>query len=150
MISFRKLADATNSDDVVEMMQGLYQEDPASYRGMDPANFALTIKHFLSEPSSGSIMLFVSGNLIIGYAILVPYWSNEFGGNIVFVDEIYLRPERRGQGIAKRFFRYVEEDRPFLAVACALEVTRRNSRARALYSSLGFCPRENELMIRVF
>ncbi len=150
MISFRKLTDTTNSAAVVEMMQCLYQEDPASYQGMSPANFALTVKHFLSEPTSGSIMLFISDDLIIGYAVLVPYWSNEFGGNILFVDEIFVRPKRRGQGIAKRFLKHVEEDRPFLAVACALEVTKRNSKARALYSSLGFCPRENELMIRVF
>lgn len=149
MISFRKLVDATNSYDVVEMMQGLYQEDPASYKGMDPENFALTIKHFLSEPSSGSIMLFISDTIIIGYAILVPYWSNEFGGNILFVDEIFVRPDRRGQGIAKRFFSYLEVQRPFGATACALEVTKRNSKARALYSSLGFIPRENELMIRI-
>ena len=77
------------------------------------------------------------------YALLIPYWSNEFGGTIVHVDEMFVAPALRNRGIGRNFFRYLDETRPFDAVALALEVSPTNAGARRLYESLGFTLREN-------
>jgi len=150
MVTFKKLTDIGQSDTVVAMMNSLYREDPASYKEMDPSKFSNTIEHFISEPSSGSVILFISETKVVGYCLLVPYWSNEYGGNILFIDEIFVIPEYRGQGIATSFFTYLEQEKPFSAVSTALEVTKKNTRARILYSSLGFVPKENEMMLKSY
>jgi ribosomal protein S18 acetylase RimI-like enzyme len=132
---------------VLAMMQALYIEDPPSVP-VDPARFELTIARFLDEPACGSVVVFAEAEQTRGYALLVPYWSNEYGGTIVHVDELFVVPEARSQGIARQFFDFLDRTQPFGAVAIVLEVSPDNLRAQRLYASLGFSPRRNTTLIR--
>jgi GNAT superfamily N-acetyltransferase len=71
-----------------------------------------------------------------GYALLVNTWSQEAGGRAVWIDEIYVLPEFRGQGMAKQFFAELKEIAP--AARYRLEIEPDNERAEALYKSVGF------------
>ena len=73
-----------------------------------------------------------------GYALLIPYWSNEFGGTLLFIDELFVIAQARSRGIARQFFAFLAASRPFRAVALALEVDPTNERAKNLYESIGF------------
>ena len=53
-------------------------------------------------------------------------------------------PDARNRGILP----YLDEKRPFEAVALALEVSPGNHHARRLYGSLGFRPRRNSTLTR--
>ena len=143
-IEFRKLTHTDDAAYLLPMMQSLYHEDPQS-PGVDPARFPLTIQTLLAEPARGRIILFVEGSEIRGHAILIPYWSNEFGGTILFVDELFVVPAARSRGIGRRFFAFLFQTRPYDAVAAALEVSPANARARRLYESIGFRVRRNSL-----
>jgi GNAT superfamily N-acetyltransferase len=133
--------------DALAMMRALYEEDPPS-SPVDPARFAATVETLLAEPSRGSILLIEERSTTCGYAILIPYWSNEFGGTILYVDELFVVPQARNRGIAHQFFDFLAKTRPFDAVALALEVSPANERARRLYESVGFAPRRNVTLIR--
>ena len=146
-IQFVTMTDGSASSDVLRMMQGLYAEDESS-GAVDISRFPLTIVRLLTEPALGRIVLFKNGDAVCGYAVLIPYWSNEFGGNLVFVDELFVDQACRGQGIARSFLAFLAEQRPFYAVALALEVSPRNLRARGLYESLGFHQRHHDMMTR--
>jgi ribosomal protein S18 acetylase RimI-like enzyme len=134
---------------LVPMMRALYEEDEAA-SPVDGSRFDSNVRFILSHPSSGQILLFGLDNAVRGYAILIPYWSNEFGGNLLFIDELYIVPENRNQGIGRLFFSFLDEVRPFDAVALALEVSPHNERARRLYESLGFNERRNSILTRPF
>lgn len=141
-VAFNTMTDEVHAAQVLSMMRGLYAEDqPAT--AADPERFPLNIRQLLDNPASGRIVLFTDGDKVCGYAILIPYWSNEYGGMIVFVDELFVVPEARGRGIGSRFFEFVTVARPFDAVAVLLEVSPSNRRARRLYESLGFKERAN-------
>ncbi len=129
------------------MMSRLYAEDPAQHP-INPRSFAKTLGFLLANPTRGRVILFKNHRLLVGYALLIPFWSNEFGGSLLFIDELFVLPEYRGQGIATRFFSGLKRRPPFKAIALALEVTRANRRARRLYQSFGFVRRTNE--VRVF
>lgn len=132
---------------VLAMMGELYREDePAT--APDPARLPLTIATLLAEPNRGRIVLFRRGGSLAGYALVIPFWSNEFGGTLLYVDELYVVPEARGQRIASAFFAYLRTERPFDAVALALEVTPKNERARRLYESVGFTQRQHQTFTR--
>ena len=94
--------------------------------------------------------MFLEGSAIRGYALLIPCWSNEFGGNLVFVDELFVKPDARNRGIARRFFEFVSGTRPFEAVAAVLEASPANIRASRLYESVGFRRRQNWYFTRRF
>ena len=144
-INFTTMKDLRHQPDVLTMMHGLYTEDEAA-SPVDRSRFPLTIDFFLANPSQGRIVLFEEGLSLRGYALLVPYWSNEFGGPLVVVDELFVTPEARNRGIATSFFRFLGEQKPFDAVALALEVSPGNTRALRLYQSLGFARRHNSLL----
>ena len=133
--------------EVVAMMHALYAEDQAA-SSVDESQFSANVVSLVAQPLRGRIILFSDHGNLCGYALLIPYWSNEFGGTLLYIDEMYVRPEARGQGIGTSLFRYLDETRPYDAVALGLEVSPGNSRARQLYESLGFRPRENTILTR--
>ena len=132
---------------VLSMMQALYAEDEADTPA-DRSRFAANLEFLAAHPSCGSVVLFREWDALVGYALLVPYWSNEFGGTLLFVDEMFVVPEARRRGIGRSFFSFIEKLRPFKAVALAVEVSPRNAGARRLYESLGFRARENTVLTR--
>ena len=143
-INFITMNDRLHKAEVLAMMHGLHSEDEAASH-VNRSWFPLTIEFLLANPSRGRIILFEEGSSNRGYALLVPFWSNEFGGNVVVVDELFVIPEARNRGIARNFFRFLDEQRPFNAVALALEVSPGNTGALRLYQSLGFSCRNNSL-----
>ncbi|HLK51149.1 MAG TPA: GNAT family N-acetyltransferase [Bryobacteraceae bacterium] len=146
-LEFLPMTDRSLADNVLSMMRALYTGDePASEVNFD--RFPQTIDFVLREPDRGRIILFRERGLLRGYALLIPYWSNEFGGTLLFVDELFVVPEARSRGIGHRFFQFISAERPFDAVALALEVGPRNARARALYESEGLTLRPYAVMTK--
>lgn len=72
-----------------------------------------------------------------GYAITSKMFSQEVGGMVAWIEEIYVRPDFQGQGMGKQFFAYFEELHPELR-RVRLEVEPDNERAVKLYERLGF------------
>lgn len=147
-LSFVTMTDRQHAPQVLRMMRELYATD-APDLDVNPDNFPATIDRLLAEPSRGRAVLCMRDGVLCGYALLISYLSNEFGGTLLFVDELFVDEQYRGQGIAQAFLAFVAETRPFDAVALALEVTPGNVRARALYERLGFRPRHHAMMTRV-
>ena len=144
-IDFTTMTDVHPANEILTMMRALYTEDnPASI--VDHRRFPSTIELLLEEPSRGRIVLFTKGESIHGYSLLIPYWSNEFGGTILWVDELFVVSKSRNCGIGHRFFEFLDRERPFNAVAIALEVSPVNVRAHRFYESLGFSQRSNAML----
>jgi GNAT superfamily N-acetyltransferase len=91
--------------------------------------------HTAGEPSFWKVQ-----KQLAGYALLIPFWSNELGGSICEVDELFVIPERRSQGHGTALFEAIANGVlwPTAVVGIALGVTPDNSRARRLYERLGF------------
>jgi len=145
IVDFITMNDLNHQAELVAMMSALYAEDEAA-SPVDQSRFPSSVEFLIAHPSRGRIVLFSERGAICGYALLIPYWSNEFGGTLLFVDEIFVTADARNRGIAKSFFGYLDETRPFDAVALALEVSPGNIRARQLYESLGLTHRRNSVL----
>lgn len=130
-------AEPADLPDLTGLVHALYSEDPSPQKP-GTKNIRRTFAEFEKHPEKGQVIIFENAGKIAGYAILVHFWSNEYGGNKIFIDEIFVLPSFRGQGIAKSFFQYLETGFPLTAVALELEVTPDNHAARRLYERLGF------------
>ena len=146
-MSFETMTDWRHADHVLRMMRELYATD-APELNVDPEKFPATIDRLLAEPSRGRVVLFMRGDELVGYGLLIPYWSNEFGGTVVVVDELLVEKAFRGQGIARAFFAFIDAERPFNAAAFVLSVSPTNPGARALYESVGFAESPLRMMSR--
>jgi ribosomal protein S18 acetylase RimI-like enzyme len=130
---------------IIEMSLALYAEDPSDY-AVDAEQVGRTLARLRAEPTRGRVLVLDLGQGIQGYALLISFWSNELGGELCVVDELYVQPRARSRGHAARLIEAVargEGDWPGRPVALELEVSPHNPRARRLYERLGFVPLRN-------
>jgi ribosomal protein S18 acetylase RimI-like enzyme len=108
-----------------------------------------TLAEFRATPTRGRAVVLEEGGPAAGYALLVSFWSNELGGELCNVDELWVSPHARGRGHATALLRGImrgDGPWPAVPVAVELEVSPRNARARALYEALGFQPYRNAML----
>lgn len=74
---------------------------------------------------------------VCGYALVSKSFSQEVGGKVVWLEEIYLRENSRGKGLGKEFFAFFKE-KYASARRLRLEVEPENVKAQKLYDSLDF------------
>jgi GNAT superfamily N-acetyltransferase len=142
---------ARPSDDaaIVTRSLALYAEDP-SEQPVDEARVRRTLAALRAEPLRGRAVVLELDGAVAGYALLVAFWSNEYGGELCEIDELYVDAAHRGQGHGSRLFDLVQDGTlwPGTPVALGLEITDGNARARRLYERLGF-KAKNRVMRRL-
>jgi len=115
----------------------LYNEDFLE-TAMTPERVQSTFQEFSLRPEKGRIIVFEIAGMVVGYAILVFFWSNEFGGDFVEVDELFVAAGYRSRGIGSAFFRWLDTEFAENAVALGLQVSQTNDRAFEFYRRIGF------------
>lgn len=73
-----------------------------------------------------------------GYAIVSLTYSNEAGGIVVWLEELYISPAFQGKGLGGEFFDYIERQYAGRAARIRLEAARGNAGAIRLYQRRGY------------
>jgi ribosomal protein S18 acetylase RimI-like enzyme len=120
---------------LLQLVNNLYEEDPGHVGSSDEKTDD-TIKYLTNHPDGGKIISFKDGDHMIGYSILINYWSNELGGTMTFIDELYIDKSYRNKNIGTEFLQRVAQDKSVRRVM--LEVTRENNRTLEFYIRNGF------------
>ena len=74
----------------------------------------------------------------IGYGNLSFTWSTEAGGTVMWLEEIYIRPEARGKGYGSAFLQWLDEAYAGEVKRIRLEVCPENPAAKKLYERHGY------------
>ena len=136
-------------DALVAMVKNLYVEDPGSCR-INDRNLKNTVDELCAYPGKGRIVVFELEQEPVGYALLINYWSNEYGGNIIIIDELYVIPAQRRKGYASRFLKFLRAEEGKTSRGIQLEVGKKNKNARRVYERNGFKPVNNQIMFYDF
>ena len=135
MITFEKLT-SENIDIIVAMMQDFYAIDGYD---IDPIVSRENFKIFLDDEKLGQSWLIKENDLVLGYIIVVYFFSFEFKGRVALLDELFLNADARGKGVGRKAVEfvkdYVQEQGCKLVL---LEVESHNLPAQKLYESQGF------------
>ncbi len=83
-----------------------------------------------------------------GFLLLAYTFSQESGGKVAWVEEIYIYPEYRSQGLGTKFFEFIKKEIEPHFSRIRLEVEPDNFKAKKLYESLGFEPLPYEQMTK--
>ena len=126
-------------DIVKTMMLALvYHEGNGCEHGyeMPESKIMKTVQRSLSHPDQLKIKIFQIAETIAGYALLTFYWSNEHGGTVLLLDELYVLPSFRNHGLGSLFITQLSQETDCSAIR--LEVFKENTRASQWYRKLGF------------
>lgn len=136
-----RLATFSDVDAVVEFSRRLNEEDP-DFTGdfqFDETGVHQAVAELVANPALGRLWVIEQQNAAIGYVALCFSFSLESHGRDAIIDEIYLLPEFRGQGIGTTAMQFVEAAARQLGLKrLFLEAERANSGAVTLYQKLGF------------
>jgi GNAT superfamily N-acetyltransferase len=122
---------------LVKLVQAFYRECEAAAE-MPAERIHATVAELERSRDRGAVFVFEREGMLAGYAILILVWSNEMGGTVLVVDELYVEPGQRRLGVASDFLGLLEKVAPEGVVALQLEVNRANRRALGLCRKLGF------------
>jgi ribosomal protein S18 acetylase RimI-like enzyme len=153
-LNFRKmqLGDETT---ITEFIKYLYKEDAGSSTQISDDKIVLTFQMLSDRPDYGTLFVIEYDSskekvllrqrlrqrqrVPIGYSLVINFWSNEYGGIIGNIDELYIMPKYRSRGIGTRFIKWLRSSsQSNHLVALELQVLPYNTRALKLYESLGF------------
>ena len=127
----------TKDREIYLAMAKAFYESDAVLQNVPKEHFEKTFDLLLEGTPYAKGYLFEENGKVQGYALLAITYSQEAGGEVVWVEEIYLLPESRGKGYAHKFFAFLEKEFPN-ARRFRLEVEKENERAVKLYTALGF------------
>jgi ribosomal protein S18 acetylase RimI-like enzyme len=120
---------------VLSMMRAFYASPAVLTNGSEEI-FAADIDACVSNnPYLEGYMLLWEGQ-VTGYAMAAKSFSTEFGKPCVWLEDLYLKPEFRGQGIGSAFLADLAMRYP--KAILRLEVEEENERAIAVYRKGGF------------
>jgi len=125
----------------------LYDSDPNT-KNIRP-DLRLTYQELTGKPEKGRLIVFEAESEVIGYCIAIFFWSNEYRGNILEIDELYVSEKWRSTGVGTKLFGWLERTFAEEVVGFSLQVANHNKPALRFYQRLGFLPARNEHMIRL-
>jgi ribosomal protein S18 acetylase RimI-like enzyme len=133
---------------LLRMMRNLAEQEPGAYFFDEPV-VRDVLRKFLASPDLGRAWIFFDGETPVGYIVLTFGYSFEYHGRDSFIDELYIEPQYRRQGIGRRAMQFVEERALESGVnAIHLEVYDGNNAAEELYRGAGYKDQSRFLMTK--
>lgn len=143
-----RIAAREDEQALLRMMRSLAEQEPGAYFFDEPA-VREVLRKFLTSPELGRVWVFLDGEIPVGYVVLTFGYSFEYHGRDSFIDELYIEPQYRRQGIGRRALEFVEERAHDLGVnAIHLEVDQGNAPAADLYRRAGYDDHARFLMTK--
>jgi ribosomal protein S18 acetylase RimI-like enzyme len=149
-ISYR-LAHLKDAEALTIMSMELYNE-VITRKDFTENRIIATIRFYEQNTNMGEVLMIEYNGVLAGYSIIFRFWSNEYSGLLVGIDELYIKKEFRNYGIATTFTNTLIDDEkrnPNFA-GIELESHPGNEAAHQLYTSLGFPKNENVAYIKLF
>lgn len=124
-------------EEVFKMMRVFYDSEVVLYTAPDEILYK-DIDDCLSDLPFIEGYVFEEEGKLLGYAMVAKSYTTEYGGLLIFVEDLYVKEECRGLGIGSGFFNFIEEKYKGQAVRYKLEVEEENQNAISVYKKRGY------------
>lgn len=121
----------------IAMAKDFYSSD-AVFRPIPDRHITATFDELMRSEDYAAAYIFEAGGATAGYALLAKTFSQEAGGMVLWIDELYVKPEYRGRGLGHEFFAFLQRGAALKFKRFRLEVEDGNEAAASLYRRVGF------------
>jgi GNAT superfamily N-acetyltransferase len=128
-------AERADREAYIAMAKDFYAS-PAVLENIPEENIVRSFEEFTGGTPFGDAFIFEESGKTVGYGVLAYTYSQEAGGKVVWLEEIYVCRECRGRGLGSEFIDFVLEKIP--AKRYRLETEPENEDAARLYIRKGF------------
>src|SRR5262249_18615178 len=109
----------------------------------------LAVNGMLADRDRGFILVALNDKRLVGVAYVSFTWTLEHGGRSAWLEELYVLPDERDQGLGRAMLRAVlDKAREAGCAAVDLEVDTQHARAEHLYAREGFTPHTRSRWVR--
>lgn len=116
-----------------------------------PDALRAVVREVVSDARCGFMLVAVVHDNAVGIAYAAAHLSAEHGGNIGWLEELYVAPEARGRGVGSALLREVEGWAQTLGWrGLELEIVQGHERAVSLYRRHAFHPVSRTRFTRIF
>jgi ribosomal protein S18 acetylase RimI-like enzyme len=138
--------EASDKDAVTDMMRSFYTSEAVYTNGSEEI-FSNDVDACVSDcPFASGYVFTREDGSICGYSMLAHSYSTEFGKPAVWIEDLFIEEDARGEGLGSRLFDLVREKYP--DHVHRLEVEETNLHAMRLYKKSGFTMLPYAEMIR--
>lgn len=130
-----RLIKQSDKDEYIAMAKTFYSM-PCCDHNVSAKHFEDAFDYALAENPYCRIFILEYDSKIAGYGNIAFTYSIEAGGKVVWLEELYIKPQFQRKGLGKEFFDHVQTNYP--AKRFRLEVTASNVDAIKLYKHLGY------------
>ena len=102
------------------------------------SHLVATFDHLMESDTYAKAYIIEYAGKAAGYALTAKTFSQEAGGYVVWIEELFISPAYRGKGLATEFLTFVKQHIQPTVARIRLEVTESNQDAIRLYQKFGF------------
>ena len=121
--------------EILAMMEEFYSSDAVATNGSVEI-FETDFENCVNNSPYLEGFVFYNDENILGYSMIAKSFSTEYGKKCIWLEDLYVKKEFRGQGIITKFFEYIEKI--YSNSIFKLEVDKSNFMAIEVYNKRGF------------
>lgn len=121
----------------IAMSKEFYSSE-AVHQAVPEKHFSDTFRELMRSDTYTTAYILETNHETAGYALLAKTFSQEAGGMVIWLDELYVRPAYRNCGLGHEFFTYLRNKKSPEIKRIRLEVEADNTKAISLYKRMGF------------
>ena len=135
-----------DKDMFISMVTEFFSSE-AVLHDIPPSHIIKTYKEVTSDSPYAKAYIFQANNETAGYGLVSFTYSNEAGGLVVWIEELYIRNEFRGYGLGNKFIDFIHTEYSDTVKRFRLELLKSNVSAERLYLRKGYKPLEYLQMV---
>ena len=123
--------------EILAMMEEFYSSNAVATNGSNEI-FETDFENCINDYQYLEGFVFYQNEKILGYAMIAKSFSTEFAKRCIYLEDLFIKKEFRGQGIITEFLKYLENI--YIDSIFKLEVDKCNINAIEVYKKRGFIP----------
>lgn len=125
----------TDRDFYINSVKAFYNSD-AVLHDIPTEHITKTFDELMKSDTYIECYIFEKDNQRAGYALLAKMFSQEAGGEVIWIDEIFVLPQFRSIGLGSEFFEFIKKNSN--PARFRLEFCPDNKKAIEVYKRQGF------------